>query len=380
MQKILVVDDSAAVHEMLEQLFGTVGLSAEFVSSGKEALARYRQGDIHVVLTDVRMDKMDGLQLLGKLKELDPFAVVLLMTALDRKDDILNALKLGAFDFFVKPFRVHEFTQSLQRAIAERSRRLVLWQQGQQAKAAATGVAPAPQAAPAEVDPDVLKKFEAQKQALHVREQDLLLREGDVDAHEQHLAELDAAAKEREATVTQREVEAQATEKRLEGRETEIAQREAAVEEQLMALDGLGTGGASLEMGGGGDPAAAAEHEAMLAEREAFIEQSENQLFEKGQTLQELETELEHRREQIEAQEKALAEGSAVMSSQASAEDLAEIQKLKDEIEARARDLAQREQELRVRQKQVAKTEALVRAREEYLKRSESILFQEVDD
>lgn len=120
MPRILVVDDELGVHEMMRSLFATLEVEDEYVTNGADALERYQTGGFDVVLTDVRMEKMDGLELTRKLKAFDPAAVVVLMTAYDRKDDVLTALKLGVFDFFVKPFKINEFLGSVKRALRQR--------------------------------------------------------------------------------------------------------------------------------------------------------------------------------------------------------------------------------------------------------------------
>lgn len=109
---------------MLRSLFASLEMEDEYVSNGVEALERYRKGDIDVVVSDIRMEKMDGLALTRKLKALDPAVVVVLMTGYDRKEEVLKALKLGVFDFFLKPFMINEFIDSIQRGIRQRKANL----------------------------------------------------------------------------------------------------------------------------------------------------------------------------------------------------------------------------------------------------------------
>src|ERR1039458_1027922 len=93
-RSVLIVDDEMVIRELCAKaLKGYRVLQAE---DGVEALSLFRKGEIDVILTDVMMPKMGGIELLKQLKEIDPTLVVIVMTAHAEKDVILNALKADA--------------------------------------------------------------------------------------------------------------------------------------------------------------------------------------------------------------------------------------------------------------------------------------------
>ncbi|MCC5841117.1 MAG: response regulator [Opitutales bacterium] len=357
MPKVLVVDDAKGVHEMLRTLFETLNVEAAFAFSAIEAIGLFKKSSFDVVLTDVRMDKIDGITLTRKIRKLDPDSVVIVMTAYDRKDDILEALKLGAFDFFIKPFLVNEFTASLKRAFAERERR----RRSRQSDDSSAS--------------EMAEELEALRVELEAREATLERREQEIQAA------VDAGRSLGEDTQLETKAEVGRLREQLELAQRKLAEERAGFEktqrefeERLLSMEvvGAGSGGRpakSDEADYEEREAALAEREAMMAEREAFLEQSENALFEKGQMLQELETELDQRRDTMPS----VSDGT---ESVLTAQEKAEVQRIKEDVEKRALELNEWESRLKKREKALAKNEALVRAREQYLETSQSILFE----
>ena len=102
--RILVVDDEAPVREVLTEYFSTEGYAVEAAGTGVEALSAVRGGRADLVLLDVRMPGLDGVQVLRKIRELGTGVPVIMVTA---NEDVVLAketLKLGAFDYVAKPF------------------------------------------------------------------------------------------------------------------------------------------------------------------------------------------------------------------------------------------------------------------------------------
>ncbi len=120
MASVLVVDDLPAVHEMLEAVINPCGFLSAFALSGEEALKRYREGNIDVVLVDIEMEPMDGISVLRELKEIDPNSVVIMMTGYSSTQSAGKAIKYGAFDYVEKPFRLEELVKTLHRAVDAR--------------------------------------------------------------------------------------------------------------------------------------------------------------------------------------------------------------------------------------------------------------------
>ncbi len=117
MPSILIVDDLISIHEMLEAVIQPTGYATAFATDGEKALVRYKAERFDLVLADIDMKPMDGITLLKQLKQYDPAAVVIIMTAYASTDSAVQALKLGAFDYLQKPFRVAELIQTLARGV-----------------------------------------------------------------------------------------------------------------------------------------------------------------------------------------------------------------------------------------------------------------------
>lgn len=103
MRKILVVDDELSCCEMLREFIASKGFETVVANSGEEALETYGQERPDLVLLDVRMPDMDGIETLRELKAMDPEAEVVMVTALHEKELGLEAMTQGAFDYVTKP-------------------------------------------------------------------------------------------------------------------------------------------------------------------------------------------------------------------------------------------------------------------------------------
>jgi len=117
MASILIVDDLISIHEMLEAVIAPTGHKTLFATDGEKGLARYKAEKFDLVLCDIDMKPMDGITLLKQLKQYDPGAVVIIMTAYASTESAIQALKFGAFDYLQKPFKVDELMQALKRSL-----------------------------------------------------------------------------------------------------------------------------------------------------------------------------------------------------------------------------------------------------------------------
>ena len=102
--RILVVDDEAPIREVLTEYFATEGYAVEVATSGVEALTAIRGRRADLVLLDVRMPGLDGVQVLRRIRELDDSVPVIMVTANEDVGLAKETLKLGAFDYIAKPF------------------------------------------------------------------------------------------------------------------------------------------------------------------------------------------------------------------------------------------------------------------------------------
>jgi DNA-binding NtrC family response regulator len=102
--RILVVDDEKALVLALKGLLTKEGYQVETAASGEEALERIGTGNFHVVLTDLSMDGVSGMQVLERARAIDPDLAVIMMTAYGSEKIAVQAMKLGAADYVPKPF------------------------------------------------------------------------------------------------------------------------------------------------------------------------------------------------------------------------------------------------------------------------------------
>jgi two-component system response regulator HydG len=138
MPSVLIVDDLVSIHEMLEAVIQPTGFATSFATDGEKALVRYKAEKYDLVLADIDMKPMDGITLLKQLKQYDPSAVVVIMTAYASTESAVQALKFGAFDYLQKPFRVDELIATLRRGLEFRK-----FQAERAVAGAAPGVKPA---------------------------------------------------------------------------------------------------------------------------------------------------------------------------------------------------------------------------------------------
>lgn len=121
--KILVVDDEPEMLNILEKFLKSNGYQVTTCRTAQEALNAVRVTDFDVVVTDVRMPGMSGEALLAELKRMKPAQVVIVMTAYGSIDSAVAAMKLGAFDYITKPFKMEEFLVRIGKGVQERQLR-----------------------------------------------------------------------------------------------------------------------------------------------------------------------------------------------------------------------------------------------------------------
>jgi two-component system response regulator AtoC len=116
MRRVLVVDDEENIRLVLRALLKKHGYDVEVAESGEAALASLDSFDPDVILTDVRMPRMGGLDLLATLKAKQHPATVIVMSAYGNVDLAIEAMKAGAYDYVSKPFKADEIVLALRKA------------------------------------------------------------------------------------------------------------------------------------------------------------------------------------------------------------------------------------------------------------------------
>ena len=122
--KILIVDDEAELKNILVEALSVQGYQTAGFTDGEEALAVLREQPFDVLLTDLMMPTIDGLTLLREALAIDPHLIVIVMTGQGTIQTAVDAMKFGAFDYVLKPFRLQTMVPVLTRAMNSRHLRL----------------------------------------------------------------------------------------------------------------------------------------------------------------------------------------------------------------------------------------------------------------
>jgi DNA-binding NtrC family response regulator len=115
--RVLVVDDERALRLAIKGLLAKEGYQVETASSGEEAVRLLEPGAFHVVITDLSMDGISGMQVLEHVHNVDPECAVIMITAYGSEKIAVQAMKLGAADYLPKPFDNDEIRVVVRRVV-----------------------------------------------------------------------------------------------------------------------------------------------------------------------------------------------------------------------------------------------------------------------
>jgi response regulator RpfG family c-di-GMP phosphodiesterase len=115
--RILVVDDEILICELVEELLSDRGASVVTEQEGKNAILRLREEPFDMVLTDLKLGEVDGMQVLQQALKFHPEILVILMTGFPTLENAVSALKSGAYDYITKPFTVESIRAVVERGI-----------------------------------------------------------------------------------------------------------------------------------------------------------------------------------------------------------------------------------------------------------------------
>src|SRR3989338_7267628 len=124
--RILLVEDDREMCRFLSELLTEEGYEVEVVYDGPSALERYKQTGFDITITDLMMPRMKGTELVRHLREIDPDALILLITAFGSIESAVETMRAGPFDYLTKPFRTEEILLSIERALEQRDLKIEL--------------------------------------------------------------------------------------------------------------------------------------------------------------------------------------------------------------------------------------------------------------
>jgi DNA-binding NtrC family response regulator len=117
---VLVVEDDGAMRELLVEALSEEGYRVEGAAGGRDGVRIVSEGRVDLVVTDLRMADLDGLDLIREIRTLPSPPAVITITAFGTIDTAIRAMKLGAFDYITKPFEIDQLLISVERALEDR--------------------------------------------------------------------------------------------------------------------------------------------------------------------------------------------------------------------------------------------------------------------
>ena len=121
MSRVLVVDDELSMRELLEIFFIKEGHEVTLAREGSSAVQLILENEFDLVITDLRMPGTNGMIVLERCRELQPDTPIIVMTAFATPETAIRAMKMGAYDYFTKPFKLDEAKIVIEKAL-ERER------------------------------------------------------------------------------------------------------------------------------------------------------------------------------------------------------------------------------------------------------------------
>jgi two-component system response regulator PilR (NtrC family) len=115
--KVLVADDEKTIRESLKQVLGEEGYETDTAEDGQEALSKIQENDYDVVLTDIKMPNLDGMELLEKATKLSPETFFIIMTAYASVKTAVDAMREGAYDYLIKPVEFDDVILRVKRLV-----------------------------------------------------------------------------------------------------------------------------------------------------------------------------------------------------------------------------------------------------------------------
>ena len=123
-ESILIIDDDPYLKDTLGKLLEVVGFSANSASDGQEALEKFKKESIALSIVDLNMPELDGLGYLKAVKEIDPNAVVIIVTGYPSAETIVETIEDDGYTYIAKPIHVEQIKELIECGLASREARL----------------------------------------------------------------------------------------------------------------------------------------------------------------------------------------------------------------------------------------------------------------
>ena len=117
---ILLVDDESIVRNSLKDVLALNGYRVQTAENGKDGIDKLKGSDYDLVVTDLVMEPVNGLELLEAAQKLDPDSIVVLMTGYATVESAIDAIRKGAYDYLLKPFQIQNLLLTIQRGVEKR--------------------------------------------------------------------------------------------------------------------------------------------------------------------------------------------------------------------------------------------------------------------
>ncbi|RMF65730.1 MAG: response regulator [Calditrichaeota bacterium] len=121
MENIMIVDDEKDIINLMSETVEMWGFRPITAMDGEEALEKFKEYNVDLVITDLKLPKMDGVQLLDRLKEIDKNTEVIIFTGYPEVSSAIDAMKIGAFDYLIKPIDLTELKLKIERALEKKN-------------------------------------------------------------------------------------------------------------------------------------------------------------------------------------------------------------------------------------------------------------------
>jgi len=118
--KILVVEDERSMREVLKILLEGEGYTVAVAAGGVDGMGLLNKDIFDMVITDINMPKVNGFEILKKVKEISPDTIVIMITAFGNTESAIEAMQLGAYDYIHKPFKIDEIRHVVRKALEKR--------------------------------------------------------------------------------------------------------------------------------------------------------------------------------------------------------------------------------------------------------------------